>query len=586
MKKFLIFLVLSLFAGRVCAEPRHAIAMHGQPKYGADFSHFDYVNPNAPKKGQLKLADFSSFDTFNPFSVMGNSAAGIGMLFETLMKSSDDEAFTQYGLIAKSIDVADDYSTVAFEIRENARFSDGSYITPEDVVFSFDILKEKGLPQYRYYYADVEKAKAVGNKVIFTLQNKQNRELPLILGQMPVLKKTYWQDKDFMKTTLDIPIGSGPYRIKDFKLNRYIIYQRDENYWGADLPVNKGFYNFDEIRYDIYRDTTVAVEAFKAGAYDVRIENEAKKWATAYEDRNENILKREFGHSLPSGMQGFVFNTRRDIFANPKVREALGYAFNFDWTNTHLFYGLYKRTTSYFDNSYLKATPLPTEQEKKLLAPFADRLDKRIFDTPINVDVFDKENPRNSYKKALDLLSDAGWQVKNGVLKNKNGEPFEFEILLDASGSSAWERITLPFVQNLKKLGIKARIRTMDALQYKTRLDHFDFDMFVMVWGQSLSPGNEQRYFWSSDAADQSGSYNYAGVRSDVVDFLIEKVVSAQTREELKTAVSALDRVLMYGFYVIPHWHIPVSRMVFWDKFAYPDKIPMQGVSLMTWWAK
>jgi len=586
MKKVVVCL-LSIMISSVCwAGPQHAVSMHGKPKYPADFEFFDYVNPNAPKGGVLRNASFGSFDTFNPFSIKGNAAPGIGFLFEPLMKMSDDEPFSLYGLIAESIDIAPDRKSVTFTLRPQAHFSDGTPIGADDVVFSFNTLKQKGVPQYRYYYNDVEAAVAEADKKVrFLLKESDNRELPLILGQMPVLSKKYWEGKDFGATTLDIPVGSGPYKIKSFSLNRNVIYEKDPNYWGRDLPANRGFDNFDEVQYDIYRDTTVAAEAFKAGAYDIRIENEAKKWVSAY-DGLPHVIKKEVHHGLPSGMQGFVFNTRRPLFQDPKVREALLYAFDFNWTNEHLFYGLYTRTKSFFDNSDLAAKGLPTESEKRLLSPFKGMLDERVFTTPIALPVFDTQNPRPQLLKALSLLKQAGWSIENGVLKNEKGEPFEFEILLDSSGSSAWERITLPFVQNLKKIGIKARIRTMDALQYKNRLDNFDYDMFVMVWGQSLSPGNEQRYFWGSESADQKGSYNFAGVRSKAVDALIEKVVRAQTREELQTATHALDRVLMYGFYVIPHWYSPVTRMVYWDKIDFPKAEPMQGLSIMTGWGR
>ena len=588
MKFWLLgFLLLSC---HVWAEPMHAIAMHGNPKYAANFTHFDYVNPDAPKGGILKQAAFGSFDTFNPFTVKGNSAPGIGVLFETLMTSSADEAFTQYGLIADLIDVPKDRSYVRFHINSKARFHDKSPITPEDVAFSFEILKKFGAPQYRYYYKDVASVTIQKDGWIrFDFDSAENRELPLILGQMPVLSKKYWQDKDFSATSLDVPVGSGAYRIKDYALNRYVIYQRDENYWGKDLPVNRGMNNFNTLRYDMYRDTTVAVEAFKSGAYDIRMENEAKKWATAYNTeavKSGKMIKKEFTHALPSGMQGFVFNTRKPLFADKRVREALQYTLDFNWLNDKLFYSSYARTKSYFDNSYLAAKGKPSEAEKALLLPFKDKLDPRILTDEILVPDLNTANPRPELLKALSLLEKAGWRVQDGVLKNQDGQPFEFEILLDSSGAAAWQRIVLPFVRNLKKIGIHARIRVMDALQYKQRLDDFDFDMFVMVWGQSLSPGNEQRYYWGSAVADQKGSYNFAGIKDEVVDFLIEKIVSSKSLADLQAATQALDRVLMWGFYVIPQWHMNKTRLVFWDKFGFPDVQPMHGISIMSWWCK
>ena len=588
MKFWLLgFLLLSLGAS---AEPVHAIAMHGKPKYDENFTHFDYVNPNAPKGGVLKQASFGSFDTFNPFTIKGNSAPGVGLIFETLMTSSADEPFTQYGLIADKIDTPADRSYVRFHINDKAYFNNGDKMTPDDVIFSFETLRDFGAPQYRYYYRDVAKGAAEKDGWIrFELKTGENRELPLILGLMPVLSKKDWKDKDFTATRLDVPVGSGAYKLKDFALNRYVIYERDKNYWGKDLPVNQGINNFDEIRFDIYRDTTVAVEAFKSGAYDIRVENEAKKWATAYNtpDMKTGKMKRqEFSHHLPSGMQGFVFNTRKELFKDKKVREALQYVLDFNWLNDKLFYSSYTRTKSYFDNSYLAATGKPSTEEIKLLTPFKDKLDPRVLGEEILVPQLDSANPRVQLMKALSLLKQAGWTVQNGILQNQKGEPFEFEILLDFSGAGASQRIVLPFVRNLKKIGIKANVRVMDALQYKQRLDDFDFDMFVMVWGQSLSPGNEQRYYWGSSSADQKGSYNFAGIKDETVDFLIEKIVSAKTTEELQTSTRALARVLMWGFYVIPQWHMDKTRIVHWDKFGFPKVSPMQGISIMSWWCK
>ena len=588
MRVFFLFLCFICFSA--AAAPQHGIAMHGELKYPIHFTHFDYVNPSAPKGGTLRQASFGAFDTFNPFVIKGNSAPGIGMLFETLMTSSLDEPFSAYGLLAETVEVPSDRTYVLFTLHPQARFHDGSPVTADDIIFSFNILKEKGIPQYRYYYADVDKVEKISPlSVRFTFHPGDNRELPLILGQMPVLSQKDWEGKDFTQTTLTPPVGSGPYQVDSFEQGRFISYRRDPNYWGKDLAVNKGQHNFDKIRYDIYRDTTVAVEALKSGAYDIRIENEAKKWATAYgteDSKKEQLIKKAFHHGLPSGMQGFVFNTRRPIFSDVRVREALGYALNFNWINQNLFYNSYTRTQSYFDNSDLAAKGLPSPQELAFLTPFKEALDPRVLTEEIKLPSPDPMNPRPELLKALDLLKQAGWEVKDNVLQDKNGTPFEFEILLDSSGAAAWERICLPFTRMLKKLGIKASIRVMDMLQYKNRLDNFDYDMFVFVWGQSLSPGNEQSYFWSCDSKDQKGSYNFAGVCHPAVDYLIEKIISAATREELETATKALDRVLMWGFYVIPHWFLPETRIVYWDKFGFPQNTPMHGTSFSLWWAK
>ncbi len=587
MKGWLAFFFCFL-AFPVAAAGVHGLAMHGEPKYPADFTHFDYVYPDAPKGGALRQASFGTFDTFNPFSIKGAAAPGTGLLFDTLMTESLDEPFSEYGLLAQSIELAPDRSWVAFELNPAARFADGSPVTSADVLFSFQTLREKGVPQYRYYFGDVADVYQDGpRRVVFVFREGSNRELPLILGQMPVFSRQDWQGKDFTATTLTPPLGSGPYRVKAFEPGRFVVYERRPDYWGASLPVNKGQYNFDTIRYDVYRDTTVALEAFKAGAYDIRVENEAKKWATAYDFdavKKGRVILREWHHGLPSGMQGFVMNTRRPLFADRRVREALGLAFDFDWSNKNLFYGMYQRTTSYFDNSTLAAKGLPEGAEKALLEKLG--APKEVLTRPITFPSVQNGQIRPQLMQALALLEQAGWTVQNGRLVNAAGEPFAFEILLDSAGGPAWERIVLPYVRHLKKLGMDVRVRVMDVLQYKNRLDTFDFDMFVMVWGQSLSPGNEQRYFWGSAAAKQPGSYNFAGIQDPLIDALIEEVIAADTRTELETAVRALDRVLLHGYYVVPHWFSPVSRFAYWDKFGMPDSEPMKGISLMTWWAR
>lgn len=583
------FMVLSFpAAAQYQATPAKGVAMHGNPRYGWNFRHFDYANPDAPKGGTLKMSAFGSFDTFNPYTIKGVAAAGTGMLFDTLMVESADEPFSEYGLIAETIEMPKDRSWVAFNINRKARFHDGTPVTAEDVVFSFDILRTKGLPMFRYYYGNVDKVTAEKPlRVLFTFKPGDNRELPLILGQMPVFSKKYWQDKDFSATTLEPPVGSGPYKIAGFETGRYIVYERDPDYWAKDLPSVRGFYNFDKIRYDYYRDATVAVEGFKSGAFDLRVENEAKKWVSAYEGFSEKngMIKKNFNHSLPSGMQGFVFNTRRPIFADRRVRQALGLAFDFEWSNKNLFYGLYKRTQSYFDNSEMAAKGLPRGEELKLLNRYRDRLPPEIFKRPFSLEKTTGDgNIRPQLEKAFKLLEEAGWTVQDGVLKNEAGDPFRFEILIDSASSSAWERIALPYIRNLKRLGIEAVLRSVDTTQYKNRTDSYDYDMIVNIWGQSTSPGNEQRYFWGSAAADMPGSQNYAGIKNPVVDELIEKIIEASDRKKLVAAVKALDRVLLWEYYVVPHWFVPSVRLVYWDKFGVPDNSVMKGVQLMTWW--
>jgi microcin C transport system substrate-binding protein len=394
---------------------------------------------------------------------------------------------------------------------------------------------------------------------------------------------------DFAKTSLNVPVTSGRYIIHTFDPTKFIEYRLNPNYWGMNLNVNRGYNNFETIKYDYYRDATVMSEAFKAGIIDIRQENEAKKWTALKNEpaiQDGRLKQKEFAHQLPSGMQGFVFNLRRPIFTDDKVREALSYAFDFAWANQNLFHGLYKRTTSYFDNSYLKAPSLPNNEELKLLNPYRATLPERIFDTAFSLPDNKSGHMRANLKKALDLLAEAGWTVQDGILKNKSGIPFEIDILLDAPSAPMWERVLLPFVGQLKRLGITARITTVDVIQYKNRLDTFDYDMIVNVWGQSLSPGNEQKYYWGSASADAKGSMNYSGIKNEAIDALIDNIISATTPQELITATHALDRVLLWFHIVIPHWHTPVLRYVYWDKFGIPDTVPMKGISPLTWWMK
>jgi len=569
------------------AAPAHGIALHGQLKYGPDFPHFDYVNPAAPKGGEARFAAIGSFDTFNPFNIKGQAAAGIGQLFETLLVSSADEPFSEYGLIAESVDVSDDYRSVIFTIRPIARFHDDRPITADDVIFSFETLKNKGAPSYRFYYVNVAKVEKIGERQVkFSFAPGENRELPLIIGQMPILSKKYWQDRDFTATTLDIPVGSGPYRIEKFEPGRFIVYQRDANDWAKDLPVSRGRHNIDRLRYDYYRDVTVALEAFKAGAYDLRMENVAKQWATGYDSpalTNGLVKKEIFRHQLPSGMQGFTFNLRRPLFQDRRVRQALAYAFDFEWSNRNLFFSQYTRTRSYFDNSELAARGLPSPEELAILEPLRQTLPPEVFTTVYEPPTAnDDVQLRANFQKALQLLQDAGWVFKDRKLIHaKTGEPFRFELLID---EPTWERIALPFARNLERLGIEMTVRSVDSAQYENRVRSFDFDLIVNVWGQSLSPGNEQREFWSSAAADQPGSRNLAGLKNPAVDQLVDQLIAAPDRASLVTRTRALDRALQWNNLVIPHWHLPYARMAFWDKFGYPAITPMQGVQLDTWW--
>lgn len=582
-----LWLIMALGAVRAeTGQPAHAVAMHGQPKYHSDFQHFDYVNSNAPKGGEARLAAIGSFDSFNPFIIRGQAADGLGLVFESLVTGSADEAFTEYGRIAESIEMPEDRSYVIFTLRPQARFHDGTPITADDVIFSFETLKAKGDPFYRFYYANVAGVERLGERrVKFSFSGGQNRELPLIMGQLPVLSKAYWQNRDFEATTLEPPVGSGPYRVERFEPGRFIVYKRDENYWGKDLPVNRGSYNFDRMRYDYYRDTTVALEAFKAGEYDIRPENVAKLWATGYDfpaAQQGLVKKEELRHQRPSGMQGLAYNLRRPLFQDPRVRQALAYALDFEWTNRNLFYDQYTRTKSYFDNSELASSGLPSKEELAILEPLRDQLPKEVFTETYAPPVGgDPARMRENFSRALALLKEAGWTFKDRKLVNAQGQPFRFEILLS---EPTWERIVLPFVRNLERLGIEADVRTVDSAQYENRVRDFDFDMVVNSWGQSLSPGNEQREFWGSQAADTPGSRNVAGIKNPAIDRLIDLVIAAPDRESLITRVRALDRVLLWSHLAIPNWHIPYDRVAYWDKLGRPEVVPMQGAQIFTWW--
>ncbi|HEY8515064.1 MAG TPA: extracellular solute-binding protein [Candidatus Binatia bacterium] len=566
----------------------HGIAMHGDLKYGPDFEHFDYVNPNAPKGGRVKQATTGTFDSFNPFIVRGNPAAGIGYLYDTLMTSSADEPFSEYGLLVEKVEMPQDRSWVAFTLREEARWHDGKPVTADDVVFSFDILRTKGQPFYRAYYGNVDKVEKTGPRTVkFTFKPGENRELPLILGQLPVLPKHWWEGKEFDSTSLEPPLGSGPYKIKSFEPGRRIVYERVKDYWGEKLPVNVGRNNFDEIEIDYYRDDTVELEAFKAGEYDFRIESSAKAWATSYDTpalKSGLMKKEEVPHKRPAGMQGFAFNVRRPMFQDPRVREALAYAFDFEWSNKNLFYDQYTRTRSYFDNSELAATGLPTPAELAILEPFRGKIPEEVFTKEYQPPKTDGSGDiRQNLRQAAKLLEEAGWKIdpKTRKLTNASGETMRFTILLV---TPLFERIALPFVKNLERLGIEANVRTVDTAQYRRLLDQFDYDVIVGNWPQSDSPGNEQRSFWGSSYADKPGSQNYIGIADPTVDALIEAVIAAPDRQSLIDRVRALDRVLQWGHWVIPQWHIPYDRIAYWDKFGKPSVVPDQGVQFSTWW--
>jgi microcin C transport system substrate-binding protein len=568
------------------AEPVHGIAMHGAPKYGPDFKQFDYVNPDAPKGGELRLGAAGTFDSLNPFILAGKKAGGVALTLDTLGRTSADEPFSYYGLIAKTIDIAPGRDSVTFELRREARFHDGSPLTSADVAFTFEILREKGLPFYRSYYGDVVKVETDGpHKITFHFKDGNNGELPLILMQMPIVSKAYYAKVDFNKTALEAPLGSGPYKITHVDAGKSITLTRVPDYWAKDLPVSRGQFNFNRVRYEYFRDDTIALEAFFAGQIDWRRESSALSWATRYDKpayKDGRVKKEEFATEQTAGMQGFGMNLRKPLFQDRDVRRAIIQALDFEWSNKTLFFGLYTRTRSYFDNSDLGAKGLPSEAELKLLEPFRGQIPDEVFTTDYKPPVTDGSgNIRPQLREALALLKKAGWEAKNGKLQNAKGEEFTFEILLD---NPAFERIALPFAKNLELMGIKANVRVVDPAQYEERMNRFDFDMTVEQFPQSDSPGNEQRDFFGSAAADEPGGRNTLGIKSPAIDVLIEKIITAKSREELTTATKAMDRILQWGYYMVPQWYLGKSWIAHWDMFAWPDKPVKSGVDVMTWW--
>ena len=565
----------------------HGFAMHGQPKYGADAGPPEYVNPNAPKGGTVRYGARGSFDSLHPFITKAVPAAGIGALWEPLCWSSRDEASTGYGLIAESIEWPEDRSWTAFTLRPEARWHDGSPITVEDVIFTLDILKSKGAPNYAFYYHDVLKAEKTGDRTVkFTFRDDTNKELPLIVGQLQILPSKWWATRDFEKVSLEVPMGSGPYKVDTFDAGRSIAFRRVPDWWARDLWMNRGRNNFDVIRYEYYRDVTVQFEAFKAGEIDVRQENIARNWSTAYDIppvKDGRIVRVEIPHELPTGMQCFTFNTRRALFKDRKVREAIAGMFDFEWCNKNLFYGLYKRNLSFFGNSELASSGLPSPAELKYLEPLRGKIPEEVFTTAFTLPVTDGTgNVRELARRSISLLREAGWEIKDGKMTDKAGRKFAFEMLLN---DASFERIALPYKQNLERIGVDMNVRTVDTAQFKRREDEFDFDMISDGFGQSLSPGNEQRDFWGSKAADTPGSRNTVGVKDPAIDRLVDQLIGAPDRESLIAVTRALDRVLLWSHYVLPSWHNNKAFVAAWNRFSRPEKSARYApVALDSWW--
>ena len=587
--KPLVGLLFASLAGVVLAAPQHALTLYDEPpKYPANFKHVEYVNPDAPKGGTFRKATFGSFDSLNPFINKGVAVEDIDLTYDTLARQTLDEPFTAYGVIAEKIEKAPDNSWVRFYLRPEAKFNDGHPIRAEDVVFTFDTLMKNGSPLFKGYYSDVESAIAENPlQVKFTFKHNKNRELPLILGQLPVLPKHWWQTRDFGKGNLEIPVGSGPYTITEIKPGRSIRYERNKNYWGKDLPINKGLYNFDAITVDYFRDNSVAFEALKAGQFDYWFEISAKSWAGAYNIPAVNdgrLIKEEIRNANPTGMQGFVFNLRRPMFQDVRVREALSLLFDFEWTNKQLFNGAYNRTSSYFDNSEMAAKAAPTEEELAILEPLRGQIPDAVFTDIFKPSTTDGSGMiREQQRRAYKLLQEAGWRVVDDKMVDAQGKPVTIEFLL---AQTEFERILLPFKRNLSELGIDLQIRRVDVSQYLNRLRSRDFDMIVGSFPQSNSPGSEQREYWESQSADKPGSRNFMGLKDPAIDQLTEGLINAESRQSLINHARALDRVLQWGFYVIPNWHIKTWRVAYSNNIAHPAVTPLYDIGLNTWWMK
>jgi peptide/nickel transport system substrate-binding protein len=592
--KFAVIAAIGLVfigCGTAGAAPSHAIALHGSPLFADNFRAFPYVNPSAPKGGRLTLGVLGSFENLNPLIIQGVPAAGIReFVVESLMARSLDEPFTLYGLLAETIDVADDRKSVTFTLNPAAKFSDRQPVTPEDVITSFELLKTKGRPNHRTYFAKVTKAEKIGERgVRFTFADASDRELPLILGLMPVFAAHATAPEKFEASSMTPLVGSGPYTVSRVDAGRSISFACDKDYWGRDLAVNRGRFNFDEVRFDYFRDASVMLEAFKSGAIDLRLEEDPGRWADAYDIdavHDGRIVKAEFDIGLPAGMTALVFNTRRAVFSDPRVRRALMMLFDFEWINRTLYNGFFKRTTSYFERSYLASTGRPADaRERALLAPFPNAVRPEFLEDTYQFPTTDGSGQnRANQKAAYALLTEAGMVLKGGRLVNaKSGQPLAFEIL---ANSNAQEALLLGYARSLEPLGIAVRVRVVDSAQYQERLASFDYDMIQNTWPSSLSPGNEQLFRWSAKTADSKGSYNFAGVKNPAADAMIDAMLAANTETDFVSAVRALDRVLLSGDYVVPLFYTPRQWVPYWARLKHPEKTPLFGYSVDTWWVE
>ena len=569
----------------------HAIAMHGAPKHGPEFEHFNYANPDAPRGGTLIRSEIGSFDSLNPFIVKGDPAAGVAAyVFPTLMSRSWDEPFTMYGYLAERIETPEDRSWVTFHLNPNARWHDGTPITVDDVIFSMETHREFGTPGKRQYYQRIATVQRVGaNGVRFNLNEDGDRESPLVLALMPIFSKAYYTAHPFDQTSLEPPMGGGPYRIANVDPGRRIVYERVLDWWGDDLPAFRGQFNFQTLRYDYYRDATVALQAFTSGDYNYRLEFNLERWATAYDfpaARDGRVTLMDAPHGRAQGMRGMAYNVRRPIFQDRRVRQALTHALDFEWINRNYLRGQYRRIDSYFANSTMGARGLPEDRELALLEPYRGVLPAEVFAEPAPLPRTDGSgNIRAGLRQAGRLLDEAGWVIRDGNRVNADtGEPLTFEILLRSASD---ERIASSFAANLRRLGVEARVRTVESAQYTARVETFDFDMIIHRWGVSLSPGNEQTNYWGSVAAGNVGSRNYAGISDPVVDALAGEIADATDREALEAATRALDRVLRAGHYIIPLYFSDIDHIAFWGDLGFVEYDSLYGqiANVDAWWS-
>lgn len=591
---FTLYLLSHLAHAQKEVKPLYGVSLYGEPlKYPQDFKNFSYVNEKAPKGGTFNFGVQGTFDSFNPFVVKGQPAAGItylypSLLFVTLTAPSNDEPSSVYCYAAESMEIAADRAWIIFTMREGISFHDGSPLTVEDVIYSFNTQKDQGLPFYNSYYHDVLKVEKLDSRRLkFTLRSNASKEIIQIIGQFPIISKAFYTKHGFEKADLTPPLGNGPYKISHFKAGDTVTYERVRGWWGEKLPINVGRYNFDYITYKYYRDETVMFESFKRGDYDLRLENSSKRWAEEYDFpavQEGKVIRKEIKSKNPEPMQALIFNLRRPLFQDIKIRQALGYFLDFEWINENIFHRAYERLQSYFQGSELASSGIPSPAELKILEKYRSKIPEEIFTSEYKTPKTDGSgNIRQNLNDAKKLFEQAGWGIKNGLMTNHvSGEPFEFEILLAAPHL---ERVIQGFVKNLKRLGITAKIRIVDTSQYMRRLDTFDYDMIFMVVPQSITPGNEQREFWASSRADIQGSKNYIGIKNSVIDEVVEKLIAATNRNDLIHYCRVLDRLLLWGHYIIPTWYRGKDAIAYWKKLKHPEIIPPYGIDLYAWWS-